>query len=285
MCGFCYSVYFNRRTWRGHSIDAVIEQANYLKERYSIDGIYFHDDMIFFEKERAKKIIEKIGLPFFIEDRATGITRNFATWLNKNDCRILYIGAESGSDRVLRMINKGIIAKDIEKAVKNLRGTRIIPNLGFIIGFPGETKEDRDKTLSLIKKLERINSNLEWNLRAYNPYPRTPLWKKTIENGFKSPDSNEDWARMWRGMSLLPWLSQEEYLARKIILVFSTNKFKNRLDSKFKSFYDLFEPSIKSVFGSEKLYNPLSLNLLGKIGIKLYYSRIRRILTRPGKIV
>jgi len=275
-CGFCYNNFFNRRTWRGHSINSVVEQANFLKDEYGIDGVDFHDDMLFVKKLRAQKIIEEIGLPFFVESRATDITQDFTSWLNKNNCRILYIGAESGSNKILKMINKDITTKDVEKAVKNLKGTKIIPSLGFIIGFPGETKEDRDKTLSFIKKLERINPNLEWSLRAYSPYPGTPLWERTVKNGFEIPESNEEWAEMRRGKSLLPWLSQEEVLARKIILVFGTNKFKMRLDPKFKIFYNTFEPVIKSVFKTEKLCSQPTLNFLGKIGIKFYYSKIIR---------
>lgn len=220
-CGFCYNVFFNKRRWRAHSVDAVMEQVNYLKKNYSIDGVYFHDDMFFVNKERGKKIIEMIELPFLAEMRATEITTSFVRWLEKNDCRCVYIGAESGSDMILKLINKDVTTKDIERAVKNLKGTKIVPRLSFIIGFPGETKKDRDKTSYFIKKLKKINDDIRYELKMYNPYPGTPLWEDAVKNGFKSPTTNEGWSRVTRDLVPLPWLSYKEYVLRRGLLFIS----------------------------------------------------------------
>lgn len=218
-CGFCSNIYLNKRLWRAHSMDAVLEQANYLKENYDVDGIYFNDDLFFVDKERGKKIIEKIGLPFFVEVRANQITKDDVCWLKKNDCKCVYIGAESGSDRVLKLMNKDVTTKDLEVAVRNLNGTGIIAQLSFIAGFPGETKDDRDKTFYFIKKLKKINENIKYQVQMYAPYFGTPSYGDAIKNGFKPPNTNEEWSKIIRdGNYSLPWLRYEEFLFRNTLL-------------------------------------------------------------------
>ncbi len=216
-CGFC----FNKGRWRAHSINAVMEQVNYLKENYDIDGIYFNDDIFFINSERSRKIIEMVGLPFFVQARANEITKDTVNWLKKNGCKCVYIGAESGSDKTLRVVNKGITTKDIERAVVNLKGTGIVAQLSFIVGFPNETKKDRQKTYQFIKKLKKINENIDWQLQIYTPYPKTPLWEDAVKNGFKRPDTNEGWSKMVRDAVSLPWFSHRQYVLRRALLFMS----------------------------------------------------------------
>lgn len=221
-CGFCYNLAVNQRRWRRHSLDFVLSQAQFLKEFYRIDGIYFNDDNLFTNMNRAKEIINKIDLPYFIEIRADYVNNDFVNWVNTTKCRELLIGAESGSEKVLEQIGKDITVEDIRNAVYLLLRETDIPTiyLSFITGFPGEQKEDRDKTLDLVKEFLESSPRISVTLKAFTPYPGTPLWQDTLAHGFKPPTSNEKWAHFTREESQLPWLSTRELLAMKIVTLY-----------------------------------------------------------------
>ncbi|MFC1907132.1 B12-binding domain-containing radical SAM protein [Chloroflexota bacterium] len=216
-CGFCYNEAVNKRRWRRHSVNFVLFQAEFLKSRYAIDGIYFDDDNFFTDVKRAKEIIEKVDLPCFAEIRADYVTDNFVDWLRTTKCRELYIGAESGSQRILDKINKDMTVDDIRSVVYMLLKTDIVIRLSFITGFPVEEKEDRDKTLNLMRELLELNPRIVTSLKKFTPYPGTPLWEETLACGLKPPVSNEEWAQFTRERVPLPWLSNEELLAMKAV--------------------------------------------------------------------
>lgn len=271
-CAFCYNTYFNKSTWREHSIDSVMKQVNYFKSEYSIDGIAFYDDFFFGKKERAKKIIKKVNLPFFAESRADMINKNFSRFLERNGCREILIGAESGSDRVLGRINKGFSVSDIREAVKALNDTTITPFLSFIIGFPDERKEDRDKTSNFIRELKEINPNVKYELNLYTPYPGTALWSRAVEE-FDPPSSNEEWGKFTISeLSETPWCTREELIARDIYSAMSVGDSDELTrDSFLKSLLNFMSPLLSS---DMILKNPFLMKTVGRVSLFVY--RIRQ---------
>jgi radical SAM superfamily enzyme YgiQ (UPF0313 family) len=224
-CGFCYNQTVNRQIWRKHSIDFVVSQVKFLQEKYVIDGIYFYDDNFFTNVERAKKIIELVNLPYFAEIRADYLTGDLVKWLGSTKCRELYIGAESGSGRILEKIDKNLEVEDIKLATRLLSETKITISLSFITGFPGEEKEDTIKTLELMKELQEMSPTVRTPLKAFTPYPGIPLWEDAIVHGFLPPQNNEEWAKYTRENSQLPWLSKWQLLAMQIVTSYMANDF------------------------------------------------------------
>lgn len=237
-CGFCYNQAVNRRRWRKHSIDFVLSQAKFLKDHYSIDGVYFDDDNLFTDMERAKEIIDKVNLPYHAEVRADYITNDFIDWVKTTKCTELLIGVESGSQKTLEHINKDMTIEDNRNAINILLQTDICINLSFIIGFPGEDKREMNKTLNLINEFQKSSPKITWVLKAFTPYPGTPLWEDTIARGFNPPTSNENWANCNRYESQLPWLSTEKLQIIKFItshITISPNRDQSSVKSRFKN--------------------------------------------------
>ncbi len=117
-CTFCYNLAFNNRKWRGRSATKVIEDILHLKEAYKIDAIFFYDDYFFANRKRAEKIIRAIDLPWHAELRAKDITRNEIRYFKELKAYSFFFGAESGSQKVLKSLNKKLLPQDILNAAK-----------------------------------------------------------------------------------------------------------------------------------------------------------------------
>ena len=112
-CGFCYNSIFNQRTWRFKSAERVIEEIQYLKEKFHMKAINFKDDNFVVNKKRAEKICQgiyrnKLDIKFAIDCRVDLLTSQLAQNLKLGGCNQIFFGVESGSPRVLRFIKKGI---------------------------------------------------------------------------------------------------------------------------------------------------------------------------------
>ncbi len=97
--------------------------------------------------------------------------------------------------------------------------------VNFIIGFPSETPDEIDETLSLIEELKENNPNMESPfLNIYTPYPGTKLFGRAVELGFNPPQKLADWSEFnWNNVGgtyinkdLLTKISKlsNEYLAK-----------------------------------------------------------------------
>lgn len=194
-CSFCYNQVFNNRKRRAHTAEYVINRFTELAEQYNIEAVYFNDDNFFVDREWAWKIVEGIGLPYFLKLRAEYIDENFAHRLAATNCREVVFGFESGSDRVLKeIVKKGSEVKDHVRATKILsRYPQIKVTAAFIIGMPGETEEDFKKTVSMMCYLLKIHSNISLTPGYFIPFPGTEMSKSAINNGFLPPSTTMAW--------------------------------------------------------------------------------------------
>jgi radical SAM superfamily enzyme YgiQ (UPF0313 family) len=97
--------------------------------------------------------------------------------MKKAGCNSMDVGVESGSDRMLKIINKGITRGQILKGIQGIRKQRINFNAFFMIGFPDETEEDVQKTFELMKAPEMGNIILS----IFTPYPGTASYRRAVE--------------------------------------------------------------------------------------------------------
>lgn len=187
-CIFCGSSRMMFGKVRRHSTDRVIEELSYLYERYKIDAFYFLDDTFTLDPEWAVEFCEKlikmyekykIRLRWACQARANPpISEELLKYLKKSGCRQIEIGAESGSDKVLRALKKGITVQNLKDTVKRIKKYGIKVLLTFMIGNPEETQEDLMKTLNLAKEL---NANFT-RFFYLTPFPGTELYDLAIRN-------------------------------------------------------------------------------------------------------
>ncbi|NQU77863.1 B12-binding domain-containing radical SAM protein [Candidatus Falkowbacteria bacterium] len=197
-CGFCYNRIFNKNTWRTWSVEQVVRDINFLKKEYKVEAIKFYDDNFFVNKDRALEILEGIKMPAHFEVRIDAVTEELARKLKEYQAFDLLIGVESGSDRILKMLNKRITVDDIKKAAKILGKYDLRATYSTIVGVPTETKEEFEKTIDLMYELYKIHPKAVFTLGAYMPYPGSKLYDFCLEHGFRPPKTTEGWGNIDR---------------------------------------------------------------------------------------
>ena len=211
-CAFCYNRAFNKNKWRAWSIDTVVEDINFLKKNYNIDAVKFYDDNFFINRERALEILERIDLPSHVEIRIDMITDDLASRLKKLKVSELLIGIESGSNRLLKLINKGYTVDKIREGVRILSKYDLYATYSTIVGLPTETEEEFNKTLDLMYWVHKTHPRAGFTLGAYLPYPGSLMYQFAIEKEFKPPEKTEDWCRIdrFRKDFSSPWVDNKK---------------------------------------------------------------------------
>lgn len=216
-CGFCYNLVFNRRRWRAHSVEFVVDRIQELQELTGIDSVTFSDDNFLVNESRAFEILERlrqIGVNVsWLEVRLDGINERILGELSRLGVRTLFIGWESGSNHTLKAIDKGFDTSLI------LNGFRLTAKYGFqvdasaIVGFPFETEADWQATIDMAIRIDSLNPGLnKFNIGVYVPYPGTPIAKTAMEQGFRFPEDILAWGSfdIVKGQMKLPWLSPSQ---------------------------------------------------------------------------
>lgn len=213
-CKFCYNTVFNKRLWRPFPKELVIQDINWLKETYDIDGVLFWDDLFLVDRQRAFDIGKNIKLNWHADVRAEFLDNNTVKKLVEAGCASTLVGAESGNDRILKLINKGanLTTKKLVQAIRNCKKHKLSTSFSFIVGLPTETWQESINTIKFAMKLtEEYPENLAQHyVGAYMPYPGTDLYQQAINLGFKPPTKTEDWQIMMRydGKIDLPWANK-----------------------------------------------------------------------------
>lgn len=210
-CAFCYNRAFNKSKWRAWSVDAVVEDINFLKEKYKINAVKFYDDNFFIDRERALRILERIDLPNHLELRIDMLTDDLAKRLKELKTCELMFGIESGSNRLLKLISKGYAVDKIREGVKILAKYNLFTTYSTIVGLPTETKEEFNQTLDLMYWIRKQHPRAGFALGSYLPFPGSLMYQFAIERGFKPPEKTEDWSKIdrFRKDFSSPWVDNK----------------------------------------------------------------------------
>jgi radical SAM superfamily enzyme YgiQ (UPF0313 family) len=176
-CNFCSKGVYGRK-FRIRSPENVITEIEYLIEKYGIKELLFWDDTFTLNK----KWIEDFCI--LLKERNLDITWSCSSRVNKVDklllqkmrkagCWSIFYGIESGSQKLLNNINKGITISQVINAVKWAKEAGIQVRASFMLGLPGETKELAEKTIAFAKELDPDYA--QFNITT--PYPGTELMK------------------------------------------------------------------------------------------------------------
>ena len=104
--------------------------------------------------------------------------------MKRANCSGLYFGLESGSDRILKAINKNTTVKQIIRVSEMVYDSGIPSGTSVLMGLPDETKEDMEGTLKL---METIKTDI-FDVNSYVPLPGSPLWDSMNEEDKKKID-------------------------------------------------------------------------------------------------
>jgi len=167
------------------------------------------------DRERALAIAEGLVRSGVHFDWSIQATTNLVTRLSVDELRLLgraglsqvSQGADSGSPRVMRLMNKNFQSLDtIQQAAERLTAAGIRPSFNMIFGFPGETPDDVRQSVRMIMDICRRYPGAEFWTNIFTPYPGSPVMEKAFELGIFVPTSLEGWVDFFPRYTELPWL-------------------------------------------------------------------------------
>ena len=185
-CAYCASPRLWHRRARFRSVPNVLAELEELKANYSSSLIHFADDTFTLNKARAKEICRqlidrRLGIEWVCDTRVDCLDEELVALMKEAGCIRLKIGVESGSDRILKEMCKGITTQMVRQAVKLIRKHNLPITAYFMTGFPGETNEDLRQTIDFARELE-IDY---YSLSVIAPYYGTEVWNEMEKLGRK----------------------------------------------------------------------------------------------------
>lgn len=193
-CNWCAKpIYGQRYTMR--TPENVVAEMAWLKQTYVPDHLWIVDDIFGLKPGWVEAFAElataqNATIPFKCLMRADQVTPTVVAALKKAQCRTVWLGAESGSQRILDAMDKGTKVADVDTASQLLRHAGIEVCFFLQFGYPGETRED----ISLTEQMVRRCRPNDIGISISYPLPGTPFYQKVRaelgvkQNWFDSSD-------------------------------------------------------------------------------------------------
>ncbi len=190
-CTFClWPQTVGGHNYRTRSVEHVIEEIKYAKEKWpQVKEFFFDDDTFTDDLPRAEAIAKelgKLGVTWSCNAKAN-VPRKTLEVLKAGGLRLLLVGYESGNQQILHNIKKGMRIEVAERFTQDCHDLGIQIHGTFILGLPGETTDTIKETIAYAK---RINPHtVQVSLAA--PYPGTFLYNQAVQNGWLDADNAE----------------------------------------------------------------------------------------------
>jgi radical SAM superfamily enzyme YgiQ (UPF0313 family) len=189
-CAYCGSVNFWGKKWRSRSARNVLDEIEHLVKDMDARSIYVFDDNFPVNKKRAMDIClgiieRKLDIKWACCSHVKMVNKELLGIMKESGCVSIDFGVESGSDIILRNINKNQTRKDIEKAFDLVHKADIKPRAYLMVGNKGETTVTIDTTIDMIETIKpysSIGATLLWLL------PGTDVFREACERGFIDDD-------------------------------------------------------------------------------------------------
>ncbi|MBI3637455.1 MAG: B12-binding domain-containing radical SAM protein [Candidatus Rokubacteria bacterium] len=175
-CNFCYRV----NEYRIRPYDDILDEMEYLIDRYKLDGFYFVDDLMMLSERKITALCEGIlsrglRIRYNMSGRVNTVTPEIVKLLKQSGCVSIYYGVESGNEQILRTMSKRTSLEQIYEAVRLTREAGIYCEYGLMFGQPGETAETLRDSVELIKKISYGEYRAQ-KIFGCVPFPGTGLY-------------------------------------------------------------------------------------------------------------
>ncbi len=200
-CNWCAKPIWGQR-YNSRSPENVAAEMKWLKDNFEPDHIWFADDILGLKPSWIERFAELLAendavIPFKCLQRADLVNEKTASALAKAGCKTVWVGAESGSQKILDAMEKGGKVGDIYRAAQLLHKHGI--EVGFFLqfGYPGETWDDIQKTLQMVRECAPDDIGISVSY----PLPGTKFFERVkMELGEKQNwVDSDDLAMLYRG--------------------------------------------------------------------------------------
>ena len=242
-CNFCGVISVLGRREKIQPPERTAAHLDTLVRSHGMDSVHFYDNNFFLNEAHAREIetaFMPLGLNWWCEARVDALARfSDSTWqlLKSAGLKMVFCGAESGSDDVLAKMSKGITTDQIADVAGKTRQHGIIPEFSFVFGDPDEPEREIENTLGFIRRLKGINPDMELISYFYTPTPQRSATYGNVDPLTGVPDDLEVWiepewvAWMTHEDPVVPWMNRR--------LKARVEDFETVLKSRFPSVHDL----------------------------------------------
>lgn len=200
-CRFCDRSIFGGKI-RFMSPTRVIEEMKLLFDKYNVEMVFFEEDLFTLNRKRVLNFCDAMirdlpGKRWGAYARVETVNREMLFKMKQAGCTDLVFGIESGSQKILDFLGKGITVKQIERAFNWVNEAGIDGGMFLIIGVPGETQQDIDKTKRLIAECQPKMINISF----LTPIPGTEMFEMTkhlIRDGVNFYNFEENYESVYR---------------------------------------------------------------------------------------
>ena len=177
-CSWCSKPTFGR-TFRQQSPERVVEELRALHDRYRVDYVRFCDDVFGISRPWIDRLLtllerESLGLQWECLARVDLLKPDLLHRMRATGLARVYVGVESGSQKMLDLMNRGTRLAQVERTASALRAEGIRQFWFLMLGYPGETLEDIEATLQLFRRF----SPEEYSVSIAVPIPGTRFHEK-----------------------------------------------------------------------------------------------------------
>jgi len=257
-CNWCAKPIYGSR-YNSRSPENVIAELEYLKQHYQPDHIWFCDDIFGLKPgwvHRFAELVEQENLQFKykIQSRADLLLQDDQIEaLATSGCDNVWIGAESGSQKILDAMDKGTTTDQIREATRLLKKHHIKPSFFIQFGYLGETKDDIELTIKMIGELLPY----EIGISVSYPLPGTVFYQKVqaeLKRKTNWTDSDE-MAMMYKSTYPPAFYKQlPRYVHQNYHQHLAKDSLLKLIKNPLKATYNIFKKSLSILY-----YTPLAL--------------------------
>ncbi len=190
-CCFCSVHLHMGKGFRAHSANYVTDHIQHVVEKYKVKNIFFEDDNLTFDQKRMETICDHIverKIKFRWETpngvRADRLNEGLLRKMKKSGCRSVFFGIESGDQSVSdNIIHKDLDLEKVVEISKICKKIHLKSGGFYVIGFPGETKENIQKTVDFGLMLKK-NYDVGMHLLVATPSFGTKLYEECMKKGY-----------------------------------------------------------------------------------------------------
>jgi len=245
-CTFCTTPlrWGNRLRWR--SPENVAQEIKQLKEVYNIGEIQFEDDTLTLHLKNLERLCDLIKPLGIVWNTVNGIRADYHgsdqermfKKMAESGCYQVCLGVETGNQDLLdNLIKKRLDLKVVKPCVEAAKKAGISTHIFLMVGFPGETLEDMERSMDFAETLGADS----FSISIYTPLPGTPLYEYAKKNDYLVPGFSENNILFAKSNIKIPGITPEEF--EKQVIEW-TNRLNNKLKEtdpeKFKNKYGRF---------------------------------------------
>ncbi|HME99648.1 MAG TPA: radical SAM protein [Terriglobia bacterium] len=217
-CNFCGVVTFSGSREKMESPARTEAILRHLVQKYGADAVQFYDNNFFLREDHTRELADRLrplNLHWWCQAR-TDIMMSYSDTtfesIRRAGCKMIFFGVESGSNEILKQMNKDLRAEDTLALASRIRRFDIVPEFSIIFGNPQDPEGDTRDCIKFIRKLKHLNPRSEIIVEHYTPVPQRDRMYGNVEDQIQFPTTPDEWATdKWQRFATqkdpkTPWL-------------------------------------------------------------------------------